>query len=343
MASQADLPGAHQGTDSLSVLMHRTSCRVCGSDEVSSLPIAVYAPFFRLRVDTSRDRFALYSAAKGLPVQGRAGVAARLQRVLARSAGRLRRTQGPAFLRTQCDFCNHCLALTLSHSYSYEDLGPLYADYRSPKYNAERISVEPSYRSIAHLVGQDPRERKHRNEGVANFLLSDLPLADGARALDLGGSDGKFIPPEVLDRFSETHIFDTSEAAVDESLHARGVRKIARPDEGGYAFVMCMHVLEHVGSPRQFVLDALRHLRPGGLLYLEVPLELDPAIPGQFKSRLVDRCVTIHEHINQFSVQSMSRLINSVGGLRLLKAEDTTIDCGWAAGHVGRYLAKRVD
>lgn len=318
-------------------------CRVCNAPAVTSLPIAIYAPFFRLRVDVGRDPFALYSSKSGLRVHRGPGLAARLTRALVRASERVAGIGDRRFLRTTCDFCSGCQSLTLSHAYSYSDLAPLYADYRSKTYNADRISVEPSYRSIAHLVGQDPKERSSRNEGVTAFLRPFLPTEARGRALDLGGADGQFIPHEVIDCFSETHIVDTSDAEVDEAMRAHGVRKVPRPDEAGYGLVMCMHVLEHVGSPRQFVLDSLQHLQPGGLLYLEVPLELDPLIPAQFQARLVDHSVTIHEHINQFHASSIARLVESIGSLRLLKAEHASIDCGWTTGTVARVLAERLD
>ena len=319
-------------------------CRVCDCAATSSLPIAAYAPFFRLRVDVGNDRFALYTEGTGLSVhRDRNNLAAKVARRLARVINRFWGTGDREFLRTCVNFCSHCQSLTLSHDYGYQDLEPLYTDYRSEKYNAERISVEPSYRAIATLVGQDEVERTNRNREVARFLQPFLPDRGEGLALDLGGSDGKFIPLEVSSHFFATHIVDTSDAVVSEPLRAQGVRKVPRPDAAGYSLVMCMHVLEHVGNPRQFVIDALAHMKPGGLLYLEVPLELDPRTPAQFQSRIVDQIVPIHEHINQFSATSLPHLIDSIGALSLLRAEHAAIDCGWTTGTVGRCLAQRVD
>ena len=318
-------------------------CRVCGSEGVASLPIGVYAPFFSLRVDVSRDRFALYTAKSGLRPPRGTSLAARLKRRIAHAGARVLGGGERQFLRTSCNFCPDCHSLTPSHAYTYADLEPLYADYRSPTYNAHRISVEPSYRDIAPLVGKDQVERSNRNSGVAGFLRPFLQAETPSLALDLGGSDGKFIPTEVTSRFRETHIVDTSDAVVEEGLHALGVRKVSRPAAGGYGLVMCMHVLEHVGDPRQFVLDALAHLQPGGLLYLEVPLELDPKTPTQFQARMVDDCVTIHEHINQFHAESIARMVGSISLLRLLKSEHEAIDCGWVTGIVSRVLAERLE
>jgi hypothetical protein len=295
-----------------------------------------------MRVDVNKDEFALYSANGGLRSYASTPVA-KLKRRIARASTRISRQSPPLFLRTYCNFCAHCLSLTPSHRYSYEDLAPLYVDYRSATYNADRISVERSYRRIAPSVGQDPKEQKNRNDGVAKFLGAHLSLLEGKAALDLGGADGKFVPLEIVNSLEKIHIFDMSAAMVDESVRMRHVRKVDAPELGAYGLLMCMHVLEHVGSPREFVLDSLKYLQPNGLLYLEVPLELDPMIVNQFESRVVDRCVTFHEHINQFDVTSLSRLIESIANLRLVKAEAATIDCGWSKGAVGRYLAQYIE
>jgi hypothetical protein len=103
-----------------------------------------------------------------------------------------------------------------------------------------------------------------------------------------------------------------------------------------------MHVLEHVGNPRQFIIDSLVHLEPDGLLYLEVPLELPPTIGKQFQTRTVDMVVPIHEHINQYSDTSLRALVDSIDMLRVLRTEHALIDCGWTTATVGRCLAQRI-
>ena len=324
-------------------------CRVCGSADVAALPIGVYAPFFQLRVDVRRDRFALWTCAGRIEAPPDVRQAGSIIRRFAggvkrRLTQRLTSAKAPArLLRTVCQWCAHCRALTPAYEFSFDELLPLYADYRSAGYNRDRVSVEPSYVSLAPRVGADPRERESRNVGVAQFVLPHLPPArPSARALDLGGSDGRFIPPELVSRYSSIHIVDTSYAVIEPSLAACGVQKVAAPDAGGYDLVMCMHVLEHVGHPRRFVIDAIQHLLPGGLLYLEIPIELDLQTPAQFASRTVDRTITLHEHINQFDTGSMAQLVASIEGLELVATEAADVDCGWITGRVDRTLARRV-
>lgn len=320
------------------------ACRVCGEGGVASLPIGAYAPFFRLRVDTRGDRHAIFTRRHSLAVlPSGSGLGERLKQRLMRLARRLSGASQPEFLRTGCNFCQSCRSITPSHEFSYGELEPLYADYRSARYNADRISVEPSYREIAPLVGQHPTERSSRNTGVASFLAPFLPDRRAGLALDLGGSDGRFIPHEVLDHYLQTHILDASDAPVHESLTTRPVRKVARADPAGYQLLMCMHVLEHVGHPRAFVLDAMSQLQPEGLIYLEVPLELQPQTVAQFEARLVDEPLWLHEHINQYDSGSLSQLVRSIDTLRLLAAEHAPVDCGWTQGIVSRVLAQRVD
>lgn len=326
------------------------ACRVCGSAHVAALPIGVYAPFFQLRVDVRRDRFALWTSAglieAPLDLRQAGGIIRRVARGVKRRLNqRLTSIKAPPrLLRTVCHWCAHCRALTPAHEFSFDELLPLYADYRSASYNRDRVSVEPSYASLAPRVGADPRERESRNTGVARFVLPHLPATPrpSARALDLGGSDGRFIPRELVSHYSPTHIVDTSDAVIEPSLASSGVQKVAAPDAGGYDLVMCMHVLEHVGHPRRFVIDAIQHLLPGGLLYLEVPIELDPQTPAQFASRTVDHTITLHEHINQFDTGSMAQLVASIVGLELVATEAADVDCGWTTGRVSRTLARRV-
>ena len=101
-----------------------------------------------------------------------------------------------------------------------------------------------------------------------------------------------------------------------------------------------MHVLEHVGDPRAFMLRALKLLKPGAFLYLEVPLESTEELRAQFRDRTIDIPFYIHEHINAYASESIPRMIASIGQLELVDAQESFIDIGWTSGTVGRYLAR---
>ena len=92
------------------------------------------------------------------------------------------------------------------------------------------------------------------------------------------------------------------------------------------------NVLEHVGFPRLLVSEILKAAPRGGLVFLEVPSEF-PFSPMRIAKRLAQIVVMslnrpplarhlmrpsslymMHEHINYFTEQSLTALIQTCGG-----------------------------
>lgn len=319
------------------------TCRVCGSSNLSVLPIGRYAAFFRLRVDTTKDTFQLFSKLDVIsadPTVSRsfpARVVRKVKRILSPSKPR-----PAAPFRTQLQACESCHATTPCHEYSFDDLLGLYRDYRSDSYNKDRISVEPEYAEIAQNVGTDPIEIKNRNAAADQFLRKNANHFSGGSMVDYGGSDGLFIPSFAYEQFQIIDIYDVSDAPLHPSVDTRQVKKIAEPKLGTYSFLTCMHVLEHVGNPRALVTEAARLLAPGGLIYIEVPLELTQAMRENFTERIVDTPIIIHEHLNRFERASIRGLIESISGLQPIDDAEDAVEHGWISGINGRFLAKKL-
>jgi hypothetical protein len=319
--------------------MKESACRICNSHDGFELPIGVYADFFALRVDVSKDEFALYSFQKSLSLpQQRHSLQAKLKRFLSRHG--LKLGGHKQFFRTTCRLCGNCESIYPCHEYSEAELAALYRDYRSPTYNADRIAVEPSYGRIAQLVGRDEAELKVRNDGVSQFLAPHLKSMESDLAIDLGGSDGRFIPRCLIEHFQNIHILDASDLPVWMPAWQGRISKVSEPAGKGYSLLTCMHVLEHVGDPRAFLLRALEQLKPGAFLYLEVPLESTEELRAQFRERTIDVPFYIHEHINLYTPASIPRMISSIRNIELAAAQESFIDMGWTRGAVGRYLAR---
>jgi len=317
-------------------------CRVCLSEEVRCLPLGEYAAFFRLRVDTNKDPFRIPTEAAifqpGLDISDRFRVFEKTrQALLSLDTSMLEKSN-----RTLVQSCSRCLAVTLCHEYSYSDLEPLYLDYRSETYNRDRISVEPSYKDIALSVGNHPMEQVNRNRGVDRFLARHLSSFPRGEALDFGGSDGRFIPPGILNAFTKVDIFDTSAAPIHSSVPQGKAFKVSSPRQGAYAFLMCMHVVEHVGNPRAFVEHMAKYVSPGGLMYIEVPIDLTFDLRHRFLLGEIERSFIIHEHINLYDFGSLIRLIESFDQFSLVDAKEEEIDHGWHRDRNGRYLVRRV-
>lgn len=319
------------------------ACRVCASLDITRLPIGVYASFFELRIDTSKDPFAMYSYRSSVPLpEKRHSLRAKMRRFAQRNGRRRNANNEKRFFRTMCQFCINCHSITPSHEYSFHDLSGFYHDYRCDSYNSDRIAVEPGYRKIANLVGKSIVEERVRNAGVSKFLAAHKDGIAGGSVLDLGGSDGKFIPSCIIDAFEAVDILDASAVPVHPQFDQSKMRKVSQAKAGAYSLLTCMHVLEHVGNPRAFLVDALPYLKPGAHLYLEVPLESTPEVREQFRSRTIDIPFYIHEHLNMYDVQSIPKLVASIAELELIDSQNDVIEIGWATGTVGRYLLKRI-
>jgi len=316
-------------------------CRVCGSIDLQVLPLGEYAAFFRLRVDTSKDPYLLFSRSPLI------GSRPQSHSIPARAYRKLKRILPPAKPRPRSEFrtyvqrCSSCHTVTPCHEWLYQDLLGLYRDYRLASYNRDRISVEPGYGRIAELVGSDPREITARNSAVGAFLRRNAALFIVGPMIDYGGSDGRFLPQFVFEHSSEIDVFDASDAPLHGSVDPTKVKKVAVARQGVYAFLTCMHVLEHVGNPRSFFLDAAACVRPGGLLYIEVPLESNEETSSNFALRMMDQAVSIHEHINLYDTSGIPGLINSINGMELIDQQDDVIDIGWSRARVGRYLIRK--
>jgi hypothetical protein len=262
-------------------------------------------------------------------------VARKIMRLMRLGKGKARE------FRTHMNICATCHTVTPTHEYLFDDLLPLYRDYRGDRYNQDRISVEPSYARIAKHVGEHSLEIRNRNAAVESFLRGNAAKFSGGRMMDYGGSDGRFLTPFMHETFDEIQIFDPSEAPLHASVDAARVCKIASPAENAYQFLACMHVLEHVGNPRAFVTQAANYLVQGGLMYVEIPLELTEETRDDLRRRMIDNPVVIHEHMNKFDNLGVKELVKSVSGLELIDSATGTVDVGWTKGDIGRYLIQK--
>lgn len=95
---------------------------------------------------------------------------------------------------------------------------------------------------------------------------------------------------------------------------------------GEFDFILIDNVLEHISQPSDFLLQAVRLLKPSGVMMVAVP-PVDWLRKGFSASSWVRERVAIpqinifydvDQHVNMFSRKAMSRLLESVG-MRLLE------------------------
>ena len=229
--------------------------------------------------------------------------------------------------------CRACNFIQVKHAFRDEDLGKLYADYRTPSYNQERIRYEPTYAIIASQVGRAEKEIACRVDGLTAWLQGKIKPAGDFSMLDFGGSDGRFLPR--LD--GEKYVFEIS-----NTQPMPGIVRIANEaDLATYSYVQIAHVLEHVSEPLQLLKHVAGFMNPSGYLYIEVPQDLpDDEIAALRNGTSRRQGLLVHEHINVYCASSIRSLVEAAG-LIPLHVETTPIDLGWITGTNIRALCKR--
>jgi hypothetical protein len=295
-------------------------CRNCGAEATRDLGfIGEVAPFFLKRVLNLEYGF----APSGHPVK-------RFLRGIGFLSKSFQRVYGKSVL-VEIEICATCSFIQTKRPFPEEALGRLYADYRSDSYNRERIVYEPEYALIAADVGGCAQEIQTRTLGLTRWLTGKVNAGRDFSMLDYGGADGKFLP----DLPGEKYVFDISDIAP-----APGILRIKESELGSYSYVQLAHVLEHVSYPLDLVRKAASFLIGAGYLYIEVPQELSDEEITRLANGDKTVNVPIHEHINRYSVKSVTELLRS-SGLSLQAIESEVVDFGWIKATIIRALGRK--
>lgn len=105
--------------------------------------------------------------------------------------------------------------------------------------------------------------------------------------------------------------------------------------EGNFAGIVFWHSLEHLGNPREAVVEALRLLLPGGVLFIAVPND------GSFQARAFGDDwlhLDLPRHLVHFTAGSLTSGLAETG-FRISRTSGTRagqVAIGWLDGLVGR-------
>lgn len=186
----------------LSHMSAMNSCRNCLSNRVTISENGVIAPFFLSRVigcpqvivlpisDQLRSKI---QSVFPKPFQG---VLLVLLRIISRLPiiSCILEWKSEAYFRmqTRIRVCHECGYVASDHEYTEEQLAGLYADYRSSKYNSDRLQYEPAYSNIMHTVGKSLEEVESRVDNVDNILRRHVDFSTISTVLDWGGERRSF-------------------------------------------------------------------------------------------------------------------------------------------------------
>ena len=296
-------------------------CRNCGAQRTKDLGfIGVVAPFFLKRVLNLEYGLA--------PSQNRVK---RILRKIQLLFSLSQKIYGKSVL-VEIQICPACLFVQTKLPFPDEAIGRLYTDYRSDSYNRERIRYEPEYSSIASDVGSSVGETEARTVGLTRWLNGKMLMEKNFSMLDYGGADGKFLPSLP----GEKYVFDICDIAPAADV-------IRVKDESAlrsYSYVQLAHVLEHVSWPLRLTKKAASFLKDAGYLYVEVPQEISDEDIGRLANGDDSVRVDIHEHINRYSVKSVTELMRAAG-LSLTAIQAEVLDLGWIKATIIRALGKK--
>jgi hypothetical protein len=297
-------------------------CRNCGAQATKDLGfIGVVAPFFLKRVlNLEHD-----PAPSGHPVKS-------FLRKIGFFSKSFQKIYGKSVL-VEMEICTRCSFIQTKLPFSEEGIGRLYTDYRSDTYNRERIRYEPEYAAIASQPGSCTQEIEARTVGLTRWLTGKLNVEGNFSMLDYGGADGRFLP----NLGGKKYVFDISDIAP-----AEGITRIR--DESGlgsYSYIQLAHVLEHVSYPLVLTRKAASFLKDSGYLYIEIPVEISDETITRLGNGDKTIAVGIHEHINQYSLKSVTELFRSTG-LSLVAAETELVDLGWIKTTIIRGLGRKL-
>lgn len=181
----------------------------------------------------------------------------------------------------------------------------------------DESDVDEKYRYLEILeqdTGRSPfpgQVARKRSLSILQYLRKRVKLSGVNEVLDYGGGDGS-----LMQAFREMGM---SCFLVDYNKNCLpGIRKLADTvhrlsPESAFDLIICSHVMEHIAEPLKVILTLSQHLRTGGYLFIEVPLDIWE------RQSLPDDPVT---HINYFTPNSLWNLL-VLSGIQPLYSELT--------------------
>ncbi|MDD3469536.1 MAG: class I SAM-dependent methyltransferase [Thermoguttaceae bacterium] len=148
-----------------------------------------------------------------------------------------------------------------------------------------------------------------RFRDVVDFLRPHLPNREIAIA-DIGCGKGGLLQAFAESGFHHLCAIDASEGCIDYVRKSLGCQTICvdmehLPEHLEFDLVLCAQIFEHLFHPKNAMAKIAKLLKPNGMFYLEVP----------DASRYTEYMISpFHyldvEHINHFSKESLTRLLN---------------------------------
>jgi SAM-dependent methyltransferase len=130
----------------------------------------------------------------------------------------------------------------------------------------ENLEVPPPFRD------DNPAIAQRRGASFYDAVASHVRIQEGSEILDFGGGDGTLMG-SFLEHGCRCFVVDYHPTAVS-GVERLGSKAEDLAVDAKFDGIVCAHVLEHVTDVLALTNKLVSHLRPGGWMYVEVPMEL---------------------------------------------------------------------
>jgi len=241
-----------------------------------------------------------------------------------------------------CDLCacRGCGLMFYGARYEDGEIRRLYEGYREARYFAARNRVEPWYTQkfnddIGGEAGMTPRRAVYQTT-----LAAQADAGSIGTVLDYAGDRGQMMEGGPG---REHFVFDISGVAPVDGV--TGIADEKSLEGRTFDLVLLCGVVEHFSEPLRQVEHVMQNVKPGGLLYIEVPDErfdigriptgawyrnylrwIAPLGPALLAMDFWSTAVRVkfgfipplgfakqHEHLNYFDAPSMAKLASKAG------------------------------
>ena len=240
--------------------------------------------------------------------------------------------------------CEHCGFAFYDLRFSNDQIAKLYEGYRGEAYQKIRQQSDVWYtKEINRLLDVDNSATEARKDTLINLIERHCDTTEPFTMLDFGGDRGQSFP---YIKGARNFVYDISNKPLVEG--AIGLKSIDEAKNIDFSLIMCNHVLEHVNEPIATAKSIVDIMGDKTLLYIELPMD-SPFYASKFDNlkfltnkyftwgnilkhfviTKFDNCFApMSEHINYFTLKSMSKLVDSLG-LKVIESGEKTINCGW--------------
>jgi len=149
--------------------------------------------------------------------------------------------------------------------------------------------------------------------------------------LDYGGANGQFLPALQGNKY----VFEISDIEPYQGVTRISDASLLQT----YSYIQLSHVLEHVNEPLDMVKQVATYIAKDGYLLIEVPQDQSTDLLKRLQTGNADVDIPIHEHINNYCLLSVQKLIEAAG-LELVSIEAVPVESPVAKQDFIRALAK---